>query len=85
MPMSFLVCPRCESKTLEVVFSSPVPGICDVYMCKTCRYTFRSTEPDYMTDPKKYDPTFKLDPKKLDDFPMMPAIPPLRNKQGDRP
>jgi hypothetical protein len=52
----------------------------DVYMCKTCRYTFRSTEPDYMTDPKKYDPTFKLDPKKLDDFPMMPAIPPLRNK-----
>ncbi len=33
-----------------------------------------------MTDPAKYDPTFKLDPKKLDDFPMMPAIPPLRQK-----
>ena len=80
MANDFSVCPRCDSKTTEVVFSSPVAGGWDVYMCKTCRFTFRSSEPDHMTDPAKYDPTFKLDPKKLDDFPMMPAIPPLRQK-----
>ncbi len=80
MANAFTICPRCGSKTLDVVFSSPVKGVWDVYMCKTCNYTFRSTEPDYMTDRDKYDPTFKLDPNDLDNFPMMPAIPPLRKK-----
>ena len=80
MAKEFTVCPRCGSHTVEVVYKSPVEGAWEVYMCTTCRYTFRSTEPDYMTDPDKYDPTFKLDPEGLQDFPMMPAIPPLRKK-----
>ena len=78
MANDFSICPRCESKTLEIVFRSPVEGVWEMYRCTTCHYAFRSTEPDYMTDPEKYDPTFKLNPNELDNFPMMPAIPPLR-------
>ena len=81
MAKDFSVCPRCGSHTVEVVFKSPVEGVWEVYNCTTCGFTFRSTEPDYMTDPEKFDPTFKIKPEDLQNAPMMPAIPPLRKRQ----
>ena len=77
MAKDFSVCPRCDSKTTEVVFKSPVEGVWEVYICTTCQFTWRSTEPDYMTDPAKFDPTFKIKPEDLPNFPTMPTIPPL--------
>lgn len=79
MANDFTVCPRCNSEKIEEVFRSPVPGAWVVYR-GPCGYMFRSTEPDTMTDPDKYDPTFKVKLEDLPNAPMMPAIPPLRHK-----
>ena len=74
----FSVCPRCDSKTTEVQFRSPVEGVWELYRCTTCLFAWRSTEPEQITDPELFDPTFKVDPADLDSFPVMPAIPPLK-------
>ena len=71
------VCPRCDSETTELQFKSPVEGVWELYRCTTCLFAWRSTEPEHMTDPKLYDPTFKVKPEELGDYPVMPAIPPL--------
>ncbi len=73
----FSVCPRCESATIEVQFESPVKGAWVLYRCTTCLFTFRSSEPATMTDPKLYDPKFKFKPEDMPGFPVMPSIPPL--------
>ncbi len=76
----FSICPRCDSATTEVVFRSPVEGVWELYSCTTCKFMFRSSEPESMTDPNKYDPTFKIKPEDLPNAPVMPAIPPLKTK-----
>lgn len=75
-----LVCPRCRSGTIEVVTTSPVPGVWTIYGCTTCLYAWRSTEPEENTDPDKYPETFRLKPEDLAKFPAVPAIPPLRRR-----
>ena len=76
----FSICPRCDSKTTELQFKSPVEGVWEIYRCTTCLFSWRTTEPDTITDPEKFDPVFKVKPEDLPNAPMMPGIPPLRDK-----
>ena len=72
-----LICPRSDTDGVKVIFKSPVEGEWVIYQGR-CGYMWRSTEPDYITDPDKFDPKFKVKLEDMDKFPMMPAIPPLR-------
>ena len=74
------ICPRCDSKTTELQFKSPVEGVWEIYRCTTCLFSWRTTEPETITDPEKFDPIFKVKPEDLPNAPMMPGIPPLRDK-----
>jgi vanillate/4-hydroxybenzoate decarboxylase subunit D len=71
------ICPRCESEKTGVLTRSPVEGVWEVYHCEDCFFAWRSTEPDFITDPKKYDPEFKLTRAELDQSAIMPTVPPL--------
>ncbi|WP_346347998.1 non-oxidative hydroxyarylic acid decarboxylases subunit D [Bradyrhizobium sp. 139] len=39
------ICPRCRSKTVAHLASSPVAGTWTVFQCTTCLYTWRSSNP----------------------------------------
>jgi hypothetical protein len=59
--------------------TSPVPGRWVMYVCDTCFYSWRCTEPAYATDPAAYPAAFKIDP---DSIPGMEAIPPVPLRRG---
>jgi hypothetical protein len=68
------ICPRCESSPTKIRFESPVAGVWTLYGCDDCLFTWRSTEPETITDPKLYPARFKVKLEKLKDIPVMPAI-----------
>lgn len=72
-------CPRCRSTTIEVLTTSPIPGVWTVFSCTTCLYAWRSTEPEENTDPDKYPAAFRLTPEQLPELPVAPTVPPLRS------
>jgi len=76
-----LTCPRCRSRTIEVLAHSPVEGVWTVYSCTTCLYAWRSTESEENTNPDKYPEAFRLNPEDLAKFAVVPMIPQLRVKQ----
>lgn len=78
-----LICPRCESNITTVLTRSPVKDAWIVYCCDICFFAWRSTEGDYITDPKKYDKSFKFTPEDMENFEVMPVIPKLIH-QTDR-
>jgi len=57
-----------------------VVGVWTLYRCKTCLYAWRSTEPEENTNPDKYPAAFRLSPDDVANFPIVPNIPPLREK-----
>lgn len=67
-------CPRCESKRAEVVSKSPVEGAWEVYLCPDCIFTWRSSEPENIASPEKYNKAFKV---KLEDIPLAAHVPPI--------
>lgn len=69
------ICPRCEQTAVEQVAESPVKGKWEIYLCHTCYFTWRSTEPESITAPGKYKKNFKIDPQKIDTLPVVPPIP----------
>ena len=71
------MCPRCETDKTEELTKSPDPGVWVIYRCATCFFAWRSTEPDFITDPKKYDPTFKFKPENMATFQVVPTVPEL--------
>ncbi|PKM59898.1 MAG: vanillic acid non-oxidative decarboxylation protein [Firmicutes bacterium HGW-Firmicutes-4] len=74
-------CPRCESKFVNVMVKSPVGDVWEVYLCDTCKFTWRSTEGENITDPEQYDKRFKLNPEEFEKLGHIPPIPPLtKNK-----
>jgi vanillate/4-hydroxybenzoate decarboxylase subunit D len=73
------VCPRCDATSVRVMTTSPVPGRWVMYVCDTCLYSWRSTEPAYATDPAGYPAAFKIEP---DSIPGMEAIPPVPPRRG---
>jgi vanillate/4-hydroxybenzoate decarboxylase subunit D len=68
------ICPRCESSVTLVRFESPVPGVWTLYGCDACLFTWRSTEPATITDPRRYPARFKVKLEDLKHIPVMPAI-----------
>lgn len=70
-------CPRCDSEHISVLTKSPIGDVWEVYLCYTCKFSWRSTESDNITDPDKYDKKFKLNPKDFDKLDQIPPIPML--------
>jgi len=68
-------CPRCESKEATVVSKSPVEGAWEVYMCPVCIFTWRSIEPETITNPEKYNRAFKVNPADIPFAENVPALP----------
>jgi hypothetical protein len=73
-------CPRCESAHPEIMSHSPVTGAWTIFHCPVCFFTWRDSEPDFITDPVRYSPNFKFAPADMDNFGIMPAIPPLKSR-----
>ena len=69
-----MICPRCDSKKANLLISSPIGNEWEMYICDECNFTWRSTEPDSIRNPKIYDSKFKLTKKKIS---MMMVNPPL--------
>jgi hypothetical protein len=46
-----------------------------MYLCAICFYSWRSTEPEYATDPATYPPEFKIDPREIPEMPVVPSLP----------
>ncbi|MFT0802645.1 non-oxidative hydroxyarylic acid decarboxylases subunit D [Bacillus swezeyi] len=68
-------CPRCDLKKAETVSKSPVEGAWEVYQCQHCFFTWRSSEPEMITNPATYNPAFKIDPSEVGTAVHVPAIP----------
>jgi hypothetical protein len=68
------ICPRCESSSTLVRVESPVKGVWTLFGCDACLFTWRSTEPATITDPKLYPARFKVKLEDLKRIPVMPAI-----------
>lgn len=73
-------CPRCDSAHPDVLSKSPVAGVWTIYHCPTCFFTWRDTEPEFITNPDQYNPNFKFKPEDMAHFGVMPAIPELKQK-----
>jgi hypothetical protein len=50
-----------------------------MYSCETCFYSWRSTEPDYATDPDAYPAAFKIDPATIAGMEAIPPVPARRH------
>lgn len=72
-----MICPRCGHAAVQVLASSPVPGVWDVVQCTHCLYTWRTTEPARRTTPADYPEAFRLTQEDIDAAHELPAVPPL--------
>jgi hypothetical protein len=71
-------CVRCLADTAAVSAQAPDgSGAWEIYSCSRCNYSWRSSEPDTITDPEKRDPFFQLDAVDLDELDSPLPIPPL--------
>ncbi len=75
-----MICPRCDSKTVELLTKALVDDAWEVYICKTCCFSWRSTEDDEITDPTKYDKRFKINPAEISQLGIIPPVPKLLKK-----
>ncbi|WP_275298391.1 non-oxidative hydroxyarylic acid decarboxylases subunit D [Clostridium sp. YIM B02555] len=74
-------CPRCDSELVSVMVKSPVGHAWEVYLCDTCKFSWRSTEGENITDPEQYDKRFKLNSEEFNKLDQIPPVPPLlKNK-----
>ncbi|MFH8658094.1 non-oxidative hydroxyarylic acid decarboxylases subunit D [Streptomyces afghaniensis] len=72
------ICPRCAHQTVDLVFSSPVPGVWDVLQCPQCLYMWRTSEPARRTRRDAYPELFRMTAEDIRNAPEVPAVPPLR-------
>ncbi len=72
-----MICPRCDSDDAGLLVRAPVGGVWEVYRCRTCDYTWRSTESKDIIDSTTYDARFKIDPGEIGELPVTPPIPKL--------
>ncbi len=71
-------CVRCLNDEAYKAASAPDgSGAWEVYCCRHCNYTWRSTEEDVITDIEKRDPQFQLTPEKMDAVYILNKIPEL--------
>ncbi|OAA83590.1 non-oxidative hydroxyarylic acid decarboxylases subunit D [Clostridium ljungdahlii] len=76
-----MICPRCDSKNVNLLTKAPVDDAWEVYICETCCFSWRSTESDDIKDPEKYDKRFKIDSSKISSLDQIPPIPELIKKK----
>lgn len=76
-----MICPRCDSNTAEKLVDAPADKSWEIYICKTCWFSWRSTEDEAVTNPALYDKKFKLDPSAIDKLLAIPPIPPLKKNR----
>ena len=74
-------CPRCRSAETDILTRSPVKDVWIVHGCKVCFYAWRNTEPEENINPDKYPEAFRLDPAEVNNFIVVPTIPPLRRSE----
>jgi hypothetical protein len=73
-----MTCPRCDSPLVEVMATSPMPGVWELLHCERCLYAWRTTEPARRTTRAAYPERFRLTQEAIDAAIEMPSIPPLR-------
>lgn len=73
-----VICPRCNSKEVELLTRAPKDEAWEVYICDTCTFSWRNTENENITDPEKYDSRFKLDSTQFNQLAQIPPIPDLK-------
>ena len=57
-----MICVRCLRDTARKVAEAPDrSGVWEIYYCKRCNYSWRSTEEEQITVLEKRDPEFQLD------------------------
>ena len=71
-------CPRCRSATSDLMAHSKPEGLWSVYLCNTCLYTWRTSEPASATDANHYDPRFRIKPEEVPGFRPFPIVPPRK-------
>ena len=76
--MTFTCCARCGHETLDKLADSPVPGVWEVYQCRQCLYTWRSTEPGRRTRRELYPEEFRMTAEDIANAIEVPAVPALR-------
>ncbi|WP_085523671.1 non-oxidative hydroxyarylic acid decarboxylases subunit D [Tuberibacillus sp. Marseille-P3662] len=74
------ICPRCESEKVEKIAESPVSGKWDMFLCHTCLFSWRSTEPEAIQDPELYNKHFKIDQHDIPNYDNVPVIPERKTK-----
>ncbi|MCC7168347.1 MAG: hypothetical protein IT565_12335 [Rhodospirillales bacterium] len=76
------ICPRCDSAKARRLATAPADGAWEIFGCPVCFFTWRSSEPGSITDPKRYDPRFKIDPRRIDTIPIVPPVPGKRSQSS---
>ena len=72
-----MICPRCDSHTVQLLVKAPVDNAWEIYKCNTCDFSWRSTESDDIINPEQYDRRFKIKPEKIQELDTIPPIPKL--------
>jgi hypothetical protein len=78
-----LICPRCRSTDTAVISRSPIEGVWTVHGCQVCLYAWRDSEPEENRNPDLYPEPFRLKPEDVDNFLVVPTVPPLREGKAN--
>ncbi|MFD8810466.1 non-oxidative hydroxyarylic acid decarboxylases subunit D [Streptomyces sp. NPDC059627] len=71
-------CPRCGHDKLDQIYASPVAGVWEIYHCRQCMYSWRTSEPARRTRRDAYPDSFKMTIDDIRNAVELPVIPPLR-------
>jgi vanillate/4-hydroxybenzoate decarboxylase subunit D len=74
-----MICLRCLKDSAEKIAEAPDrSGAWEVYYCRRCNYSWRSSEEISITNPDKRDPAFQLERVDLDALQILNPIPMLK-------
>lgn len=76
--MSEESCPRCGSKSSEMITESPVGDAWKLFACDDCNFVWRNTE-----NKEELTPDFDGDPEELENAVVVPPIPEEIKKKLD--
>lgn len=77
-----MTCARCKSSDTELMAHSSPVGAWEIHLCRTCYYSWRTTEPASVTEAEHYDERFRLTPEQIAGFAEFPVVPALLRKGG---
>lgn len=69
-----MICPRCHSDAGYVISRSPVEGEWEMYNCKVCGYSWRSTDVPQNRSPEDFPENFRWKADEIDKFAPFPPI-----------